>query len=167
MNIFSNFIPNKYITIDDRDPPWMNHFVKTKIKFKNQLYNTYIKIGYKDNDYNILHEAINEVSKIISTRKEEYHYHLASKLNNPSTSVKTYWSIIKTFYNGKKVPLIPPLQIGNTIISDFKMKENIFNKLFTSQFVPLNNDSNIPHCQRYKTNAKICSIKFENKDVLM
>ena len=34
MNIFSNFIPNKYITFDDRDPPWMNDFVKTKIKFK-------------------------------------------------------------------------------------------------------------------------------------
>ena len=44
MNIFSNFIPNKYITFNDRDPPWMNDFVKSKIKFKNQLYNTYIKM---------------------------------------------------------------------------------------------------------------------------
>ena len=24
INNFSNYIPNKYITIDDRDPPWMN-----------------------------------------------------------------------------------------------------------------------------------------------
>ena len=55
MNIVSIFIPNKYITFDDRDPPWMNDFVKTKIKFKKQLYNIYIKNGYKDNDYNILH----------------------------------------------------------------------------------------------------------------
>ena len=43
MNIFSNFIPNKCITFNARDPPWMNDFIKTKIKFKNQLYNTYIK----------------------------------------------------------------------------------------------------------------------------
>ena len=71
MNIFSNFIPNKYITFDDRDPPWMNHFVKTKIKFKNQLYNTYIKNGYEDNDYIMLQETINEVSKIISKKKED------------------------------------------------------------------------------------------------
>ena len=83
-NIFSNFIPNKYITFDDRDPPWMNDFVTTKIKFKNQLL---YKNGYKENDYNMLHEAINEISKTISKRKEEYHYHLASKLNN---SAKTY-----------------------------------------------------------------------------
>ena len=34
MNIFSNFISNKYITFDDRDPPWMNDFAKTEIKLK-------------------------------------------------------------------------------------------------------------------------------------
>ena len=36
MNIFSNFIPNK---LDDRDPPWMNDCVKSKIRWKNQLNN--------------------------------------------------------------------------------------------------------------------------------
>ena len=95
LNIFSNFILNEYVTFDDRDPPWMSDFVKTKIKFKNQLYNTYIKNGYKDHDYNMLQEAIKEVFKIISQRKEEYHYHIVSKLNNPSTSAKTYWSILR------------------------------------------------------------------------
>ena len=55
-------------------------------------------------------EAIIEVSKIISKRKKEYRYHSASKLNNPSTSAKTNWSILKTFCNGKTIPLIPPLQ---------------------------------------------------------
>ena len=37
MNIFSNSTPNKLNTFDDRDPPWMNDFVKSKIKWKNQL----------------------------------------------------------------------------------------------------------------------------------
>ena len=32
MNIFSNFTPNKLLTFDDRDPPWMKDFVKSKIK---------------------------------------------------------------------------------------------------------------------------------------
>ena len=36
MNIFSNFIQNK---LDDREPPWMNDCVKSKIRWKNQLYN--------------------------------------------------------------------------------------------------------------------------------
>ena len=67
---------------------------------------------------------------------------------------------LKTFYNGKKVPLIPPLQIGNTLVSNFKMKANIFIKFFASQCVPLNNGSNIPYRQRYMANGNICSIKI-------
>ena len=66
----------------------------------------------------------------------------------------------------KKVPLILPLPVDDTLASDFKKKANIFNKFFASQCVPLNNDSNIPDCQRYMTNAKISSIKFENKDII-
>ena len=27
MNIFSNYIPNKFVTIDDNDPPWMNEYI--------------------------------------------------------------------------------------------------------------------------------------------
>ena len=52
----------------------MNDFVKTKIKLKTQLYSTYIKNGYKDNDYHMLQEAINEVSEFTSRRKEKHHY---------------------------------------------------------------------------------------------
>ena len=41
-NIY-NFTPNKLITFDDRDPPWMNDFVKSKIKWENHLYKIYQK----------------------------------------------------------------------------------------------------------------------------
>ena len=47
-----------------------------------------------------------------------------------------------------------------------KKKANIFNKFFAWKCVPLNNDGYIPHCQRYMTNAKISSIKFENKNII-
>ena len=40
--------------------------------------------------------------QVIAKRKEDYHNIIASKLNNPKTSAKAYWSILKTFYNGKK-----------------------------------------------------------------
>ena len=32
MNVFTNFIPNKLITINDKDPPRMNDVIKNKIK---------------------------------------------------------------------------------------------------------------------------------------
>ena len=30
INVFSNFVPNKIVTFDDRDPPWMTEYIKTK-----------------------------------------------------------------------------------------------------------------------------------------
>ena len=57
MNIFSNLAPNKLVTFDDRDPPWMSDFVKSKIKWKNQLYKRYTNNDCKCNDYLRLKEA--------------------------------------------------------------------------------------------------------------
>ena len=57
-----------------------------------------------------------EVSDMIATRKEEYYFHLPKKLNNPSTSSKTYWSILKSFYKGNKFLLIPLILVNNKIV---------------------------------------------------
>ena len=37
MNIFSNFVPNKNFTFDDKDSPRINKFVKRRIKWKNEV----------------------------------------------------------------------------------------------------------------------------------
>ena len=31
MNIFSNYTPNEFVIIDDKDPPWMTEKTKTKV----------------------------------------------------------------------------------------------------------------------------------------
>ena len=145
----------------------MNDFVKSKIKWKNQLYKIYTQNGYKYNDYLKLKEATVLVSQVIAKRNEDYHNFLASKLNNPKTSAKAYWSILKPFYNGKKIPVIPPLLINNESISDFKMKANHFNSFFTSHGTPLNNTSKVPESQTYiTTNSKLSSLQFEDKDII-
>ena len=43
---------------------------------------------------------------------------------------KTYWSIIKTFFNNKKILIIPSLLDDNAFVIDVQTKANIFNKLF-------------------------------------
>ena len=67
------------------------------------------------------------MSELISRRKEEYQNHLAVKLSDSMINAETYWSLLKTFYNGKKVPIISPLLIDNKIISNFEAKANHFN----------------------------------------
>ena len=83
-----------------------------------------------------LQEPTSVISELISRRKDEYQNYIASRLNDPKTNAKTYWPILKTFYNGKKVPIIPLRLINNELISDFKFKANYFNDFFASQVHP-------------------------------
>ena len=73
-----------------------------------------------------------EVSELVCNSKDDYDKQLARKLTNPKTSSKTYWSILKTFYNGRKVLLTPLLVINNKLEADFKRKADHFNNLFAS-----------------------------------
>ena len=38
LNIVSNLIPNGTITCDERDPPWMNSFIKNLFRAKDNFY---------------------------------------------------------------------------------------------------------------------------------
>ena len=82
----------------------------------------------------------------------------SDKLNDPKTSAKAYWSILKTLYNGKKIPLIPPILVNNKLISNFKEKANHFNAFFASQFTPVSNDSALPGTNNYVCNVSLSSI---------
>ena len=64
MNIFLNFTPTKLVTFDDRDPMWMNDYVKGKIELKNPLYKIYAKNGYKCNNYFQVLETLNVSSSV-------------------------------------------------------------------------------------------------------
>ena len=76
------------------------------------------------------------MSQLVSHRKQEYYNNIAVKLNNPKTSANTNWSILKTFNNGKIIPVIPPFLTNNEHISNFKTKANHFNIFFASHCTP-------------------------------
>ena len=46
MNLFPNFISNELVTFPDKDRPCMNYYVKNQIKWKNEIYKMYAKIGH-------------------------------------------------------------------------------------------------------------------------
>ena len=66
-----------------------------------------------------LQQSITEVSDLIYEEKNDYYIALAKKLSDTTTSYKTCWPILKTFYNTKKVPIIPPILIENKLETDF------------------------------------------------
>ena len=62
---------------------------------------------------------------------------------DPMTNTKTYWSILKSLLNNKKIPCIPPLFHQNKYVTDFKKKAELFNCFFAKQCVIINNSSEI------------------------
>ena len=113
-----------------------------------------------------VNHAVNKDSQLISESKDKYYNKLAMKLNNPKTSSKTYWSILKTFYNGRKKSIIPPLLKDDKLESDLKDKANYFNNFFASQCTPLVNNCKLPAKITYNSAARLTSIKFDNNDIL-
>ena len=49
LNVFRNYVPNKYITIDGKDPVWMNEIIKSKMETK-KLYEQYVQHGGFESD---------------------------------------------------------------------------------------------------------------------
>ena len=166
LNVFSNYVPNKYITIDDKDPVWMNETIKLKIKAKDNMYKKYIQNGRFESDFVLLETLITELNELVSTTKALYYENIGKKLNDPLLQAKTYWSILKTFYNGKKIPLIPPLLVDDKFVTDMKTKANIFNKFFAEQCTPLKNDSKLPSNQIFLTQSRLSSLDFNEDKIL-
>ena len=126
MCVFSDFAPNKIVTFYDKDFPWLTQYLKCKINWSDNIYQ-----DYQGDDFIFLENVICKVSELISSRNNDYYNRQIQKLDDPKTSSKTYWSILKTFYNSKKVPLISPLLIKNRfltfifVISNFTECESI------------------------------------------
>ena len=166
LDVFRNYVPNKYITIDDKDPVWMNGNIKSKIKTKNLLFKQYIQNGRFESDFVFLEKLITEINELISSTKNLYYENLAKKLNNPLLQAKTYWSILKSFYTEKKIPIIPPLLVDNNFVTDIQMKADIFNKFFAEQCTPLKNNSVLPANQMFLTQSRLKYIDFNEDEIL-
>ena len=88
LNVFRNYVPNKCITIDDKDPVWMNEIIKLKIKNgkkqqqktktkKQKLYQQYIQNGSFESDLVFVESLIAELNDLISYTKDLYYKNLA------------------------------------------------------------------------------------------
>ena len=166
LNIFRNFVPNKYVTFDGKDPVWMNENIKSKIKAKNKLYQEYVKKGRQETDFCDLEESVRNLNDLMLRTKTSFYENLGSKLNYPILQLKTYWSILKGFYNCKRKPVIPPLLVNNKFVTDFKAKSNILNDFFSKQCTPLPNGSKLLKNQVYLTKSTINSVPFSDNLVI-
>ena len=139
----------------------MNDNIKLKLKQKTYSSNNTGRMRDWRVTLVFLKPLITELSKLISSTKTLYYQNLPKKLNNPLLQAQTYWSILKTFYNDKKIPLIPPILTDDRSVTDIRTKANIFNKFFAEQCPPLRNGSILPVNQMFLTQARLKSLDFK------
>ena len=123
------------------------------IRMKNSLYQRQRKSG--SIDYTSLNSLTLDISNATGSSKSKYHECLVNKLNDPKTAPKTYWTILKTFTNGSKIPLIPPLLIDDKLVTYFLDKANLFNNFSVKQCNPISNDSTVPVSINFETRKKL------------
>ena len=90
------------------------------------MYHLCLRHKKNNKDFTKLEHLCNEIDNLIFKTKKEYYQDISRKLNDPLMSSKTCWSIMKTFFNGEKVPVTPPLLFNCAFVTDFQEKVNIF-----------------------------------------
>ena len=160
------FIPPKTILCDDRDPPWNNNEIKKPINEKNTAYQSFIKNVKSAQSFQVFQDIQSMLLSAIETSKQQYYSQISKKLSNSSTSPKAYCSLLKTVLNNKKLPCIPPLYHNNKLISNFRVKTELFNNnFFAKQCTLIDNASEIPVKLNIETTKILPSFPVTRADI--
>ena len=107
-----------------------------------------------------------QLKKLIKHSQEKYYIRISKKLMDPMTSLKFYWSLLKTLLNNKEIPCIPAVLEDNKYVRDFKKKAELFDLFFAKQCSKLDNSSEFPLNFLKKTPDKsISAITFSCDDI--
>ena len=87
--------------------PWINKRIKDKINEKNIFYRRYLQNGKLLSDFEIVENLNESINEMILNSKKSYYNRLSKRPSDPKTSPKAYWSILKSFFGHKKLPIIP------------------------------------------------------------
>ena len=144
LNIFSNFIPNKTITVRPRQAPWITQPIKNFIRKKNRAYKSFIRNGQPEDRLEAITNMIAHGSKLIEDAKGKYLTKIGRTLSDLETGKKLYWSLINKILNKAKIPIIPPLIENDIFVLDFTAKAEIFNDYFIQQCTTIDTGSELP-----------------------
>ena len=90
MNIMSNFVPNELITCDDRDPPWMNRYIKNLIVAINDFQKKFVLPSSNTGNLLMFKNLQNQLIQSIHIAKQKYFNKISKTLCDPLTSTKCY-----------------------------------------------------------------------------
>ena len=160
------FFMRRFYVMTEIHPPWMNKQIKKLIHEKTNIFYCFRRNNNNKQLLDRLKDLQTQLNFFIEKSEGKYYSRITSKLPDIGKSSKTYWSILKTFLIGKKVPCIPPLFENSEYITDFKKKAELFNSFFANQSSLINNNSQLPPTLSYKTNERLSTIKIIDDGIL-
>ena len=144
----------------------MNKEIKKLIHEKKNIFNCFRRNNNDKQLLDRLKDLQTQLNFLIEKSKGKYYSRLTRKLSDIGKSSKAYWSILKSFLTGKKIPFIPPLFENNEYIIDLKKKAELLNSFFANRCFLINNNSQLPRTLSYKTNERLSSVKITDDDIL-
>ena len=105
--------------------------IKKFMLHKNRAFCVYSRDRNNTDLFNKFQSPQAHLKTTIEESKLKHYSGLSDKLLDSKTSPKSYWSILKTFLNNKKIPCIAPLLQNGKFIMDFMEKAELFNDFFS------------------------------------
>ena len=95
-------IPNRVLSFNDKDPPWITRQVKSAIKRKRRVFRKFMNSGRRREDWEIFKAVKNNTSRLVTDAKEMYYSNLGRKLSDPTNGLKTFWSTMNRLIDKKE-----------------------------------------------------------------
>ena len=88
-------IPSKYITVNDKESPWITPAVRAAINRNKRVYKKWVIRGKSPTGKHQVNVVQNEHNKIIKEAKKTYIGNLCVKICDPRSGGKLFWNADK------------------------------------------------------------------------
>ena len=165
MQVASDFIPNRVVTVHPKEKPWVNTDLKKMIRRRNLLWRRYKRSGSGDH-YATFKLLRNRLVSLNRQLRNVYYSGLGEELSSPTMPGRKWWKRVKQVTGDKVYSGIPTLIENGSPIIDSIEKANIFNDYFASQcqLPDGSNDHPLPPF-RYETDERLANITFFPSDI--
>ena len=118
-DIVKTKIPSRIVMIRPRDKPWMDSSVRLAMRKRDRL------LKYR--------QQRNLTTTLIRKNKAKYFHKVNAKLQDVTTGVKAWWSIVKGLYGEKVQSTVSTLIEGVRQVTNAQEKAEILNEHFCDQ----------------------------------
>ena len=134
---------NRSTSTTPTNKPWMNSGVRKAIRKRNRLLKIHT-IRNSSSSWEKYRSQRNFTTALIRSSKRQYYSNLNIMLQDPDTSSKQWWGIVKSLYGQKMHTTVPTSVEGPLMIHDAKDKAELLNEFFCSQSRLDESSSSVP-----------------------